>query len=156
MRCLSADLLRHQRPEEPEPPHPKGFLVRVFNWPFADLCASFAVSSTFKRKARQELARTRKGKWVQGRFDREERSHYRTERGSAGSLSQVRIIMDSRRFIGHLKLTLASGATALGSVKPSNDSQVQDGSFWRPNGSAVSIVDCGYVRKLCLLKLHST
>jgi hypothetical protein len=43
--------------------------------------------------------------------------HYRTERGSAGSYSQVRIIMIRLDSLLYLKLTLGSGATALGSVK---------------------------------------
>jgi hypothetical protein len=38
--------------------------------------------------------------------------------------------MNSRGLIGYLKLTLASGATALGSVNPYLASQVQDWSIF--------------------------
>ena len=55
MRCLSVDLLRHSRLEEPEPPHPKGFLVRVFDW--LPLCGYFGLTTQALHWDRGRLAR---------------------------------------------------------------------------------------------------
>jgi hypothetical protein len=54
---------------------------------------------------------------IVGLFDkRGVETHYRTERGSAGSLSQFRMIMIRADSFAYLKLSPGSGATALGSV----------------------------------------